>query len=96
MKKMNQELLHASRNGDIKKVKFLLNSGANVNVHGKDFETPIMKAIEYYNNKIVMLLIEEGAKIKTQDILGRTPYLIAMESGNREAIKILRKYTIIL
>lgn len=89
MKKIDRELLHATIQGDIEKVKSLLNNGANPNAHGRDFETPIMEAIEYYHNEIVSTLIQMGASLECQDIMGRTPHEIAVKSGNTQAIRIL-------
>ena len=83
-------LLHmASSGGNMRLVKVLIEAGSQVNrqnVHGKS-------ALHYAASKghvpIIYLLLEHKAD-KTLKFEGKTPYDLALESGNKEAIAALK------
>ena len=53
--------------------RLLLKLGVDVNVRDKDQETPLHLACDYGNFDTVLLLVNHGAEINAQNILGRTP-----------------------
>jgi ankyrin repeat protein len=84
---VNKELIDASRNGNIDKVKELLDAGANVNYQDERKLTPIMYAIAGEHLDIVKELIARGADITVADDNGATPLHLAAYSDEIEILK---------
>uniref|UniRef100_A0A7V6CNA6 Ankyrin repeat domain-containing protein n=1 Tax=candidate division WOR-3 bacterium TaxID=2052148 RepID=A0A7V6CNA6_UNCW3 len=57
-----RELLNACKDGDLEKVKQLLESRADVNARNKDGKTALRIALEEGHKEIVKLLKSYGAK----------------------------------
>ena len=73
----------AIQNGDLEKVRKLLDSGANVNkVNPRTERTPLSFAVSIDKPEIAKLLIERGANIHTPDADGATPLLLATQHRN--------------
>ncbi len=89
----------AVKYNDLKTAKFLLKSGANINI-SNDYNGPISTstisgtvlqvAINYsQSNEMVKLIIENGAKLSIKDSQGNTELHLAALKGNTEQAKIL-------
>lgn len=63
-------------------VKLLINNGANINVHEKQFGfTPLIYTITLQKIDMLKLLLDNGADINIQDNIGSTALIIAVKSG---------------
>ena len=84
-------ILDASRDGDVKRVRELLDRGANVN--SQDIlagYTPVHFAIEGRNAALLRLLIDRGADIEhDRNTVYQTPLGTAVLSGQTELVRIL-------
>jgi hypothetical protein len=54
---------------DVNNVRFLIDSGVNVNTIGEEGKTPLHIAVEEGDEEIVLLLIEKGANLEARDNL---------------------------
>jgi ankyrin repeat protein len=52
-------------------------------------QSPLSKAAEYGNMRVVKLLLEKGADLDSEDKHGQTPLLLASRKGNVEVVKLL-------
>ena len=68
--------------------RYLLNQGANPNIKAHDDLDPLMAAVENGDKETVLLLIENGADIRTKTSL-TTPVYIANQKGHEEIRNIL-------
>lgn len=69
----------------------LVRLGANINYLGKDGETILCYAItNKFSNEILTDLIKLGADINILSRKNKTPIVIAAESGNMNAVKLLK------
>ena len=60
-------------------ISLLLRSGADVNAHGMDGETPLLRAIQGNNKPIMRMLIEAGANPTLTNDEGKDAFTIAQE-----------------
>ncbi len=61
---LNEELLNASKNGDIKKIQSLIKDGANVNMQDDKYVlTVLIYASQSGNTEVVDMLIAAGANV---------------------------------
>ena len=88
-KELNAELIESVENKDIKKIKSLLNQGAEVNSADEEGTTVLMSAGFFGYVKIVELLILEGANLNTKDIYGDTAFIKAVFSKNWKVMDLL-------
>jgi len=65
------ELHQAATKGDLKKVKKLLEQGADVNARDSDGRTPLHEAAYKDHLDVAKLLIEKGADVNARDGVGR-------------------------
>lgn len=79
----------AARNGDISKVKRLLNQGVNVNTRHDPNRTALSWAAGSGHNNIVKHLINKGATINSRDTNGMTPLMRAAVSGREAVVRTL-------
>jgi ankyrin repeat protein len=82
-------LIAASRNGDISRVRFLLESGEDVNQRGESGGTPLFYAVGNDHIEIADELLSKGASIEAIDDEERTA-LFANLSNERDSIEMLR------
>lgn len=89
-------VLHkACESHDIKKVKQLLLLLKNPDIHDKNWQTPLHKAVCQSKKspaltiEIMQLLLDHGASINAQDTCGDTPLQIAIIDGPVEIVKFL-------
>lgn len=85
-----EELMKASSDGDINKVKELVAKGADVNIKDSFESTPLHFALRKQNYDIAKLLIEKGADVNVKDKEGKTPLKIAIEMNNDDIANFLR------
>ena len=89
MREIDKEFLNACEEGDLERVKQLLERGADVNVRDKDGETALMIVSWYGKKEIAELLIKNGIDINAKDNLGRTALMYASWYGHNEVVKLL-------
>lgn len=95
---MNQ-LIKAVKEGDVDKVKELINKGVDVNTKDEDRNTALIYATDQtysmYTYKdyitIVKLLLEAGANVNLQNNHGRTALIMATDYNNIDIVKLLIK-----
>lgn len=66
--------------------------GAALNAKNNNSETPLHKAVFYYSERVVKLLVDSGANINVRDYEGRTPLAVARKQGFDRMIEILLKH----
>lgn len=89
----HQMLLHlATREGNLNKVKSLIQNGAKVNIKDNDGSNPLHWAAHNGYSSIVKLLLENGADPTQVTNKGNTPLHIATSKGHREIIKVLLQH----
>lgn len=87
---LNEEILAATRKGDIEKVKALLDKGANVEAKSRYGATPLFFACDRSNTEMVKLLLERGANPNVQDTFYKaTPLGWALGKDNPDIIRML-------
>ena len=81
-------LIMACIDWETRKVKLLLEAGANINASDHEGDTPLHAAI-YGSNSLTQLLVDNGADIEARNLDGLTPLGHACEIGKQGAIEIL-------
>ncbi|KAL7815157.1 hypothetical protein V8C26DRAFT_402587 [Trichoderma gracile] len=82
-------LLSAINTGQESIVRFLIESGANIEARNLLEETPLMEAVKSGQEDIVKLLIDSGADIEALDRFGETPLIKARMDRNEGMAKLL-------
>ena len=90
----NQDLITASRNGEIDKVKQLLEQeGIDVNVQNFEGYTALMLASMYgYADVVELLLEQEGIDVNAQNSNGYTALMWASRFGHTDIVKLLLEH----
>ena len=95
MEKLNRELFEASARADFKAVKSALDKGADPKAINQGFQTPLILALVHYPTHqkadVIELLLERGADVNAQDILGNSPLMFASVKENLDIPKLLLK-----
>ena len=86
---IDKELIKAVKSRDIKKVKELLERGANPNAKDGDEETPLHYAAAKGSVDIAKLLIDKGANVNAKSVDGFTPLHVAAMKGNLPVVELL-------
>jgi ankyrin repeat protein len=87
---LNEQLLDASRDGNLAKIIDLLAQGADVNTVDTYGTTPIYKAAYAGHTEIVNLLINAKANLNTSTIYSMaTPLYVAAARGHTEIVRLL-------
>jgi len=86
---LNDNLLSETHNGDLKKVKFLIKKGAEVNCFDGFGNSPLYIASGTDNVKIVEALLAAGADPNIINVDKETPLHKAAIKGNKEIVKLL-------
>jgi hypothetical protein len=84
-----EDLLKSSEQNQIDTVKYLLESGVDVNCKFSDGLTPLMLAVDKGNIEVVQLLLNKGAEIELRAKDGTTALKIAEKNKNTELMKLL-------
>ena len=71
-KLLNKKLLETAAYGKVKKIKQLIEDGAEINAKDKYGYTPLHNAACHRNIKVVKQLIKDGAEINAKNNFGRT------------------------
>ena len=91
--KLNDELLEASKEGNLKIVKFLLEKGADINTAYEKKWTPLHIAAYFSNLEMVDFLLENGADFNAKCNFDYTPLELANERGHTIVVKYLKRKT---
>ena len=83
------QLLDASKDDDVNKVKELLDIGADIDMKDTDDTTVLIGASKYGNTETVKVLLDEGAKIDAIDDGGMTSLSWASINGYSETVGLL-------
>ena len=86
---INNQLIEASRRGDITRVKQMIKEGANVNYDNNGRWTPLMSASDRGHLEIVKYLTESGANVNHSTHVGFTPLFNAVLAGDSDITKYL-------
>lgn len=86
---LNEKLIVAAMQGDLKKAQSLLLRGANVNHADQNGDTALIKAALQGDVKIMQLLLDAGANVNHADNLGQTALMKAAGKGDGKVIKVL-------
>jgi len=91
-------LMNASMIGNTEIVKFLIDSGADIESTNIYNETPILFPIAYRHTEVVQLLLEAGASLNVKDQNGNTPLNLAETNTPgydtvEDIIELVKKYS---
>jgi Ankyrin repeats (3 copies) len=87
---INDDLLAATRKGDLPAVKALLDKGADVNAKSPYGSTPLFFACDRGHTEIIKLLLDRGADVNVEDTFYHATALTwAIEKKRIEIVKIL-------
>jgi len=82
----------SARNGHLNTLKFLLHSGAQVNLTAEDRgSTALLDSAIGRNKDMIKTLIEAGADVNVQSKDGQTALVVVVGSGDEELVEILVK-----
>ena len=84
-------IFEAIREGNLEKVKELIESGADVNAKDNSGETALMWAAWYDRAEIAKILIDNGADVNAKNRWGKTALTGAICWGNTEVAKLLEE-----
>ena len=87
----NEELINATRRGNIHDVRQALDKDADVNAKDNRGWTALIQASNEENPRIVEMLLEKGADVNAQNNYGNTALIIATNNGRTENVEILLK-----
>jgi len=80
----------AAARGDIGELTAFLDKGADINVTDGNLDrTPLCCALLYDHTETAIFLIEKGAALNTQDLLGYTPLHMAVVQSNTRMVALL-------
>jgi len=86
---LDSELLDTAGKGDVRKVRELLDRGADVNARDEDGVTPLHYAAYYGFLDAARLLLDRGADVNARDEFGGTPLHYAAGSGHVNVVRLL-------
>ena len=89
-KSIHENLIEAARNGEISKIKTILDNGANVNYQDASGKTvlhllcllPFVEDNSQSSDSIFLYLIDHGSDVNIADKNGNTPLFYSIQSGN--------------
>ena len=93
-KKLNEQLVRAIFEEDVslgvrlRKIKYLIYLGADVNIQNKCCMTALMWAAGRYRKDIVQMLLEKGADANIRNNSGRRVW----DKSSREIIKVIKEH----
>ncbi|XP_029474447.1 2-5A-dependent ribonuclease [Rhinatrema bivittatum] len=85
---MSDKINDAVKNGDAKRVCFLLEQGTNVNEKEEFGWTPLLTAVQRNRVDIVHLLLEKGADPCLRKDNGCSPFILAAITGNVDMLEL--------
>lgn len=84
-----EELFKAINNGNLEKVKHLVESGADIEETDCCEFTALLEAVYHNHLDVAKFLVEKGANINTKTKIGKTILRIAVYNNNLEMVKLL-------
>lgn len=87
--KLDLELIVAARAGNVKRVKGLLDSGADVDARDNRGNTPLIEAAFFKYPDLVQLLLSKGADINARNHAGDTALTEAIRAGHQGVVNLL-------
>lgn len=82
-------LLWASLNGDVERVRRLIDDGVDLNTREDWVDSPLVLAVIGGHSEVTRLLLEEGAEGDIPNRNGRTPLWLAARFGHTSVVKVL-------
>jgi ankyrin repeat protein len=82
-----RELIEAASQGDVEKVRSLLDSGMDVNARDKHGKDALNGSLIYNHTNVLKVLLEHGANV--DGVKGQVALDLACHEGNSEAVKLL-------
>lgn len=92
MRVLEQRLFLLAEAGNSKKIKELIDQGADIHQKDHDGWTAFMHAISKNNFNSAKVFLDHGANVDETDRYGTTPLIYVAEYGNTEVIKSLLDY----
>lgn len=86
---VNQELSNAVLAGDLDRVSFLLEKGADIHIRDSQGHTALHNAARYRRASLARILLEKGAKADASDAGGQVPLQHSVVSDDPAMIKLL-------
>ena len=83
------DLLEATNQSDVARVKVLLDRGVDINGHSRSDWTALMVAVAKGDTEMVQFLLEEGANANVRNSTGQTPLIFAAHWGHTEIVRLL-------
>lgn len=87
-KEINEQLLHATENGEINIIRELIQKGADLDVQDAEGRTPVMIATYNHDIKASEILIKAGANVDIQDKMRNNPFLYAGAEGYTDILRL--------
>ena len=88
---INRELMMAAASGQIWRVKYLVENGANVNWRDEEGYTPLTWAAQHGHAPVAEYLISRFAQVNPTDKAGYTPLMWAAQEGHVTVLETLLK-----
>ena len=88
---VNRDLMMATARGDLWRVKWLVENGANVNWRDEEGYTPMTWAAQHGHAPIVEYLASRFASVNPTDRAGYTPLMWAAQEGHVTTVEVLLK-----
>jgi len=86
---LEDKLLSAVKNGDLKSVETFIAAGAGLEARDNENMTALMRAAEKGYSDIVRILIDAGADISAKDKFGCTAFFKAADKNHVDSVKVL-------
>jgi len=79
----------AAVDGDVERVKALLDKGEDINQQNRMGWTALIAAVSHQRQPVIELLVSKGADVNVKDKQGRTALFLAVESKQKEVVELL-------
>lgn len=86
---LDSQLINAAIDGQVEKVKGLLDAGADAKAKDTDDVTALMLAASQDHTETVIVLLEAGADVEAKNINGGTALILVAKEGHTETAKAL-------